>query len=97
MGNSELIDSIMEDAPSQREHASQQEMEARDVVPDFCTMCGQEILCGICEEPYDGGIALEVDDPDAGTTSEQREARIDAEKRERALSGSGPRLTTFSR
>jgi DNA-directed RNA polymerase II subunit RPB9 len=94
--NSDAFDSIMEDAPTSRdERASQQETEEYgDLVPDLCTMCGQEILCQICEQPYDG-LALEVDDPDAGTTGEQKEERIELEKRERALSGSGPSLRTF--
>jgi DNA-directed RNA polymerase II subunit RPB9 len=97
VNNLDTSDFIMENAPTDRERASQQEMEDNELlVPDLCTMCGQEILCQECEQPYDGGIALEVDDPDAGTSSEQKQERIEQEKRERALSGSGPSMRTFS-
>lgn len=33
-------------------------------MPDFCTMCGQEIFCETCGSPTDFGCFLEVDDPD---------------------------------
>jgi len=34
-------------------------------VPDFCTMCGQEIFCEFCGEPSDRGCFLEVDEDQA--------------------------------
>ncbi|CAK4021692.1 DNA-directed RNA polymerase II subunit RPB9 [Lecanosticta acicola] len=65
------------------------EFEGEDVVPELCTLCGQEILCPICEGPSDGGVALEVDDPEP--KGQKSEELIEAEKRERALSGAGYR------
>ena len=59
-----------------------------DVVPDFCTFCGEEILCPICEQPTDGGIMLEADDPGA-EIKEKGDEVIEEEKRERTLSGAG--------
>ena len=34
-------------------------------LPDFCTLCGQEIFCEICGQETDRGFFLEVDDADA--------------------------------
>lgn len=34
-------------------------------VPDFCTMCGQEVFCEFCGEPSDRGCFLEVDEDQA--------------------------------
>lgn len=34
-------------------------------LPDFCTLCGQEIFCEICGQETDRGFFLEVDDTDA--------------------------------
>ena len=36
------------------------------IVPDFCTMCGQEVFCEFCGEPSDRGCFLEVDEDQAG-------------------------------
>lgn len=60
-----------------------------DVVPAFCTFCGQEILCPICEGPTDRGIMLETDDPEG----QRGEEAVEEERRERALSGVGSRLS----
>lgn len=60
-----------------------------DVVPDFCTLCGQEIMCPICGQPSENGVMLEtVDDVDA-QNPQQEEEQIELEKRERTLSGAG--------
>ena len=75
VGNSS--DSAMDDVET---------IEGEDIVPEMCTLCGQEILCPICEKPTDGMLALEVDDP-AEKSEENKEDLVDAEKRERALSG----------
>lgn len=48
-----------------------------DIVPDFCTLCGDEILCPTCNQPTDGGQYLEVDEPQAD------DAVIASEKEER--------------
>jgi DNA-directed RNA polymerase II subunit RPB9 len=37
-------------------------------LPDFCTLCGQEIFCEICGQETDRGFWLEVDDNDAAAT-----------------------------
>ncbi|MBE7180558.1 MAG: hypothetical protein INR71_04980 [Terriglobus roseus] len=37
-------------------------------LPDFCTMCGQEIFCETCGNPTDSGCFLEVEDPDEAMT-----------------------------
>jgi DNA-directed RNA polymerase II subunit RPB9 len=34
-------------------------------VPDFCTMCGQEVFCEICGQPSDRGCFLEVHEEQA--------------------------------
>ena len=43
-------------------------------VPSFCTLCGQVILCPICEEPTDGGTYLEVDDQPTSDCAEGQAA-----------------------
>ncbi|TKX27369.1 putative RNA polymerases M/15 Kd subunit [Elsinoe australis] len=35
------------------------------IIPDFCTFCGQEILCPTCGDPTDGGQCLVVTDDDS--------------------------------
>ncbi|PNS15232.1 hypothetical protein CAC42_8233 [Sphaceloma murrayae] len=35
------------------------------IVPEFCTFCGQEILCPTCGDPTDGGQCLVVVDEEA--------------------------------
>ena len=62
--------------------------EGLDVIPEFCTFCGQEILCPICENPTDCGFMLEADDPEA-EIQEKGEEVVKQEKRERTLSGAG--------
>lgn len=86
----EPSDSVMEDA----QDGGAPEEEQGDAVPELCTMCGHEILCPICEQPYDGGIAFEVDDPDQGNV-EQEQEKIEAERRERTFSASGANLQSF--
>jgi DNA-directed RNA polymerase II subunit RPB9 len=63
-----------------------EESEGVDVIPAFCTLCGQEILCPICERPTDRGIMLEADDPEAEVQQKGDEV-VEDERRERALSG----------
>lgn len=64
-----------------------EESEGVEVVPSFCTMCGQEILCPYCEGPTDRGLMLEAEDPEG----QRGEQAVEDERRERALSGVGPR------
>ena len=67
-----------------------EDAEGVDVVPDFCTYCGQEILCPICERPTDRGLILEADDPGPEMQEKENgEDLVELEKRERALSGAG--------
>ena len=58
-----------------------------DIVPDFCTLCGNEILCPFCDQPTDASMVLEVDDPDFEVKAKGEEV-VKAEKMERQLSGS---------
>lgn len=85
----EPSDSVMKDA--QHKDAEEGSEEVEDIVPELCTMCGQEILCPICEQPSDGCLAFEVDDPDQGGGEKEQQA-IEAERRERTFSGSGGAL-----
>jgi DNA-directed RNA polymerase II subunit RPB9 len=64
-----------------------EDAEGVEIVPHFCTMCGQEITCPYCEGPTDGAMMLEAED-DGAQSSEQK---IEDERRERALSGAAPR------
>lgn len=43
-----------------------------DIVPEFCTLCGEEIICPTCENPTDGGQYLEAPD-DVATENEHGE------------------------
>lgn len=75
------------------ENASQQ-MEGDwgagyETVPDMCTLCGQEITCPSCGGASDNGMLLEVDDPADAAGKGAQEEVVEAEKRERALSGAG--------
>lgn len=79
--NPDSSDNAMEDT-AMEDYAA----EGEDVVPELCTLCGQEILCPICEQPSDTGFALEVDDPELEAEQKQEDL-VQAEKRERALSG----------
>lgn len=86
-------DSVMKDAQQEDEDDEEEEEPlGGDIVPELCTMCGQEILCPICEQPSDGGIAFEVEDPDQQGSGEQEQEKIEAERRERTFSGSGSSL-----
>ena len=60
--------------------------EALGILPDFCTYCGQEILCPRCGCPTDGGLVLETQDPGAEVERKGEEV-VEDERRERALSG----------
>ncbi|KIW00681.1 uncharacterized protein PV09_07865 [Verruconis gallopava] len=42
---------------------------AATAVPDFCTMCGQEIFCEFCGQPSDRGCFLEADEEQADQLS----------------------------
>jgi DNA-directed RNA polymerase II subunit RPB9 len=44
-----------------------------DMMPYFCTMCGQDIVCLDCGEEPVAGIALEADDEDATPAGLQTE------------------------
>ncbi len=72
------------------EYDVEDDVEGVDTVPDFCTLCGQEITCPICEGPTDRGIMLEADDPEVDF-QQRGEAAVEDERRERALSGAGSR------
>ena len=63
-----------------------EDAEGVDEIPDMCTLCGQEILCPICEKPTDRGIMLEAEDPEV-EVREKGEEVVEQEKRERSLSG----------
>ena len=65
-----------------------EDAEGVDTVPHFCTYCGQEILCPICEKPTDRGVMLEAEDPTAEIEEKGQEV-IEQEKRERTLSSAG--------
>ncbi|KAK3700554.1 DNA-directed RNA polymerase II core subunit rpb9 [Vermiconidia calcicola] len=69
-----------------------EDAEGVDTIPDLCTYCGQEIVCPICEGPTDGGLTLEANDPEA-EVKEKGQDLIEEEKRERALSGAGLKLS----
>lgn len=70
------------------DHDSAMELgiESEEIIPEICTLCGQEILCPICGEPSGNGIALETEEPSDDDPQLEAE-RIDMERRERALSG----------
>ena len=59
--------------------------EGVDSIPDFCTYCGQEILCPFCEKPTDRGLILEAEDPEVSVQEKGQEV-VEQEKRERSLS-----------
>ncbi|PPJ54718.1 hypothetical protein CBER1_06880 [Cercospora berteroae] len=61
------------------------DIEAQDFEPEMCTMCGQEILCPICERPTDAHLSLEVPD-EAELSEEEASDAVEAEKRERQQS-----------
>ena len=64
------------------------ETQGLEVVPEMCTLCGQEILCPFCEEPTDRGVMLETTDPEAQARRMGRDAE-ELELKERTLSGAG--------
>jgi hypothetical protein len=49
------------------------------IFPEFCTMCGQEILCDVCGRPNARGVWLEVNDKDDGSSSIHMHAVTGAE------------------
>ncbi|KAK3114940.1 DNA-directed RNA polymerase II core subunit rpb9 [Teratosphaeriaceae sp. CCFEE 6253] len=57
--------------------------------PEMCTLCGKEILCPTCGRPSASMMALEVEDDGEPQTAQEQESRVEAERRERALSGAG--------
>jgi DNA-directed RNA polymerase II subunit RPB9 len=57
-------------------------------LPNFCTLCGQEITCPYCGQPTDHYVVLETDDPEAEVRKKGEDA-VEDERRERALSGAG--------
>lgn len=65
-----------------------EELEGVDLLPEVCTLCGEMILCPICENPTDQGVMLEADDPEA-ELEEMGEEVVEMERRERSLSGGG--------
>lgn len=65
-----------------------EDSEAVDLVPEMCTLCGQEITCPMCGGPTDSGIMLETDDPEAEVNKKGQQV-VEAEKRERSKSGAG--------
>lgn len=65
------------------------EDEDEDGLPSTCTLCGNEIKCPYCGEASDGGVALEVDDPEKGVDGLQEEKLVQQEQRERAQSTAG--------
>jgi len=60
-----------------------------EVLPQMCTLCGDEIRCPSCLKPTSNYIALEAEDPGAMDNPQQQAERIESERRERALSGVG--------
>lgn len=65
-----------------------EDSEGLDGIPDMCTLCGQEILCPVCGGATDQGVLLETEDPETEVNKRGQEV-VDAEKRERTLSGAG--------
>ena len=65
-----------------------EDAEGLDILPEMCTLCGQEILCPICEGPTDAGVMLEAEDPET-EVKEKGQNVVDAEKRERTMSRGG--------
>lgn len=65
------------------------EEEEDEVVPHMCTLCGQEITCPTCGQASDGGVALEVDDPDRVASEVQNDELVEREQRERTMSSAG--------
>lgn len=60
-----------------------------DGLPSTCTLCGNEIKCPYCGQASDGGVALEVDDPERRVNKAQEEKLVEQEQRERAQSTAG--------
>ena len=84
-----------DDYPQHPDYNYDSAMEMEDAVgdetvPEMCTLCGKEILCPTCGRPSANMVALEVEDDTAVDTSrEEEESKVEAERRERALSGAG--------
>ena len=76
------------DTPMDMGHMDVEDAAGVDVVPAFCTFCGEEILCPVCERPTDRGVMLEAEDPEAEVEAKGDDV-VEMEKKERALSGAG--------
>jgi len=79
-------------ALSEYNYDSAMEMEdavGDETVPEMCTLCGKEILCPTCGRPSAHMIALEVEDDRVAANEQEEESKVEAERRERALSGAG--------
>ena len=64
-----LEDSVLEDGPW-----------GVDIVPEMCTLCGQEIRCPVCGEPTDQGVVLETEEQPGATTSKGKEGEMEGRK-----------------
>lgn len=82
VGNDSARDTHMMDGDDEDDEDDDADIEVQDIEPEMCTMCGQEILCPICERPTDAHMSLEVADESAQTKQEV-EAVVNAEKQER--------------
>jgi len=62
-----------------------------DVVPQMCTLCGQEVTCPFCGQPSENGVLLETYDPAvaAGGDPKKEQEQVEAERKERNLSSAG--------
>lgn len=65
------------------------DIAGEEVLPQMCTLCGDEILCPSCHKPTSNYVALEAEDPGAIDNPQQEAETIELERRERALSGAG--------
>jgi DNA-directed RNA polymerase II subunit RPB9 len=65
-----------------------EDSEGLDILPEMCTLCGQEILCPVCGGPTDAGVMLEAEDPESEVKKKGDDV-VEAEKRERTLSSAG--------
>lgn len=87
------VEDVADDPTVSEDPANMSQMDeggaGYETVPDMCTLCGQEITCPICGGASDNGMALEVDDPAGAVGMSGQQSAVEAEKRERALSGAG--------
>ncbi|KAI5357057.1 Putative DNA-directed RNA polymerase, M/15kDa subunit [Septoria linicola] len=83
VGNRFASDTRMtDDDDDDEEEDEDADIEAQDFEPEMCTMCGQEILCPICERPTDAHLSLEVPAEPLQTAKEAQEV-VEAERQER--------------